>query len=167
MNKTVRKNALILLSYLSVLCRTSFPFFHRLIAGGEAWGLHSNVTSLPERAFSKASNGLWEKLGADAVCFGGQRKTSYLKKKAAWVFTGHLSRTYRFFLQLQQFKILEWTQHGDIFGSDPYTWFPIFQLYGENPPPPSFGWLTHFVNHHWDPWGPACASRQNLIFSLS
>lgn len=59
-----------LLSYLSVLCRISFPFFHRLIAGGEAWGLHSRVTPLPERAFSKALNGVLEKLGGEAVWVG-------------------------------------------------------------------------------------------------
>lgn len=57
-------------SYLSVLCRISLPLFHRVIAGGDAWGLHSRVTSLPERAFSKAFNGLLEKLGGEAVCFG-------------------------------------------------------------------------------------------------
>lgn len=56
-------------SYLSFLCRISFPFFQRLIAGGEAWGLHSRVTSLPKRAFSRALSGLLEKLGGEAVCW--------------------------------------------------------------------------------------------------
>lgn len=74
----VTRNMHFFLSYLSVLCRISFPFFHRLIAGGEAWGLHSRVTSLPERAFSKALNGLLEKLGGEAA-WVEQRKDMKLK----------------------------------------------------------------------------------------
>ncbi|TNN55477.1 hypothetical protein EYF80_034299 [Liparis tanakae] len=48
------------------LAGISFPFFHWVIAGGEAWGLHSRVTSLPVRAFSRVLNGLLEKLGGEA-----------------------------------------------------------------------------------------------------
>lgn len=83
-NEGCSEYALGLLSYLSVLCRISFPFFHRLIAGGEAWGLHSRVTSLPERAFSKALNGLFEKLGGEAVCGEAEKgcEIKIHKKKA-------------------------------------------------------------------------------------
>lgn len=76
MKKNRLEYALRLLSYLSVLCRISFPFFHRLIAGGEAWGLHSRVTSLPERAFNKAFKGLLEKLGGEAVCWPGKTRSA-------------------------------------------------------------------------------------------
>lgn len=71
--KSHQEYALGLSSYLSVLCRISFPFFHRLIAGGEAWGLHSRVTWLPERAFSRAFNGLLEKLGGEAERRGAEK----------------------------------------------------------------------------------------------
>lgn len=72
LNKSCLEYALRLLSYLSVLGRISFPFFHRLIAGGQASGLHSRVTSLPERAFSSAFMGLFEKLGGEAVNCGAR-----------------------------------------------------------------------------------------------
>lgn len=36
--------------------------------------MHSRVTSLPERAFSKAFNGLLEKLGAEAARKGAERR---------------------------------------------------------------------------------------------
>lgn len=54
-------------SYLSLLCRISPPLFHRVTAGGEAWGLHSRVTWLPERAFSTGFNGLLVKVGGAAL----------------------------------------------------------------------------------------------------
>lgn len=38
--------------------------------------MHSRVTSLPERAFSNAFNGLLEKLGGEAVCLGGGGRES-------------------------------------------------------------------------------------------
>lgn len=54
-------------SYLSLLCRISPPLFHRVTAGGEAWGLHSRVTWLPVRAFSTGFNGLLAKVGGAAL----------------------------------------------------------------------------------------------------
>lgn len=115
MNKSLLEYALRLLSYLSVLCRISFPFFHRLIAGGEAWGLHSRVTSLPERAFSKAFNGLLEKLGGEAVCWrgGGAEKDMRLKNKGKLKVCWSAAPYSHWVLQLQQWKqlkISEWTQ---------------------------------------------------------
>lgn len=112
-NESYKEYALGLLSYLSVLCRISFPFFHRLIAGGEARGLHSRVTSLPERAFSKALNGLLEKLGGEAV-WVEQRKdmrlnaVGNLNVYCDWLF-------FRF--QWEQLKISAWTQQKCLLGS--------------------------------------------------
>lgn len=71
---------------LSLLCRISPPLFHRVTAGGEAWGLHSRVTRLPERAFSTAFSGLLAKVGGAALGWTRQRKKKMHDVKS-WFFS--------------------------------------------------------------------------------
>lgn len=122
------------LSYLSVLCRISFPFFHRLIAGGQAWGLHSRVTSLPKRAFSKAFSGFLEKLGGEAV-----QRITWLKKG-----NQNVRRSAALTLILSSASAA-WVKSEHQLCKSPDFPAPPAPPYAHNPPSPRFSWLSLFV----------------------
>lgn len=52
--------------YLSLMWMGRFPFFHKMLAMGYAWGLHSRVTAVPALALSRALRTFPVKSGGEA-----------------------------------------------------------------------------------------------------
>lgn len=52
--------------YLSLMWMGRFPFFHKMLAMGKAWGLHSRVTVVPALALSRALSRFPVKSGGEA-----------------------------------------------------------------------------------------------------